>query len=424
MKRLIQSEFSQPQDGLALAEEPLVIHQRSMPTANDKLLVFVHGLGGQRYGEKTTWGRFPELLFADLPDVDIGLYQYRTGAGRFLSAKSVSIDGEARVFADLIRDGLSGYKSIMLVGHSMGGLLCKAMIKVLIDAGMRNALTRICGLMLMATPQLGSLRMPGWLSHWSFDARALHPHNELIQSINRTFEDHVALDEAVATLRKVTIPTWAVEGVGDTWVDPLSSGIGLTSSRRKLVRGSHTSIVKPADRSADAYQWVKERIVRAMGRFKHDVFLAAVMAGHESDAQYRANRKSVLALKRTLEHSNGCNSVFYAGTKIASKDGFDDDALSLNIDLQEMRASRNFILYYPEKVASSVLFEAGWALVLGKPSIYIVRDRDDLPFLLNNSSQAFKEQRVRVFECADEAALVAKVASYGDRLFDYKDDTP
>jgi hypothetical protein len=234
----------------------------------------------------------------------------------------------------------------------------------------------------------------------------------------------VALDEAVATLRKVTIPTWAVEGVGDTWVDPLSSGIGLTSSRRKLVRGSHTSIVKPADRTADAYQWVKERIVRAMGRFKHDVFLAAVMAGHESDAQYRANRESVLALKRTLEQSNGCNSVFYAGTKIASKEGFDDDALSLNIDLQEMRASRNFILYYPEKVASSVLFEAGWALVLGKPSIYIVRDRDDLPFLLNNASQAFKEQRVRVFECADEAALVAKVASYGDRLFDYKDDTP
>lgn len=424
MKRLVQTEFAQPQDGTALGEEPLVIHQRTTPTANDKLLVFVHGLGGQRYGARTTWGKFPEFLFADLPDVDIGLYQYRTGGGRVLSTKSVSIESEARVFADLIRDGLSGYKSIMLVGHSMGGLVCKATIKVLIDARMRNALTRLCGLMLMATPQLGSLRMPGWLSRWSFDARALHPHNDLIQSINRTFEDHVALDEAVATLRKVTIPTWAVEGVSDTWVDPLSSGIGLTSSRRKLVRGSHTSIVKPVDRSADAYEWVKERIVRAMGRFKHDVFLAAVMAGHEGDAQYKVNRESVLALKRTLEQKNGCKSVFYAGTNIASMAGFDDDTLALNVDLQEMRASRNFVLYYPEKIASSVLFEAGWALVLGKPSIYIVRDRDDLPFLLNNASQAFKEQRVRVFECPDEATMVAKIASYGDRLFDYKEDTP
>ena len=424
MKSLVQAQYAYAEDGDELRDEPLVVHQRTPITANDKLVVFVHGLGGRRYGDSGTWGRFPRFLFEDLPDADIGMYRYETGRERFLSTTSVSLDKEARVFADQIRDDLAGYKSIVLVGHSMGGLLCKAAIKVLLDTGMRNAVARICGLMLMATPQLGSLRMPRFLQAFSSDARALAPHGSLITAINQTFEDQVALDESVATLRKVTIPTWAVEGVSDIWVDPLSSGIGLTSSRRRVVRGSHTSIVKPPDKTADAYRWVKDRIVKALLRYKHDVFIAAAMAGHAGDEQYKKSRDAVKALKATLEKENGFRSVFYAGENIDSQKKFDDEALALQTDLATMRASKNFILYYPGSTVTSALFEAGWALVLGKPSIYIVRNRKDLPYLLNNASQAFKEQRVRVFEYPDDETMLTKIAEHRDGLFSYKDALP
>jgi hypothetical protein len=39
-----------------------VIHQRSELTANDRLVIFVHGLGGSRYGRRSTWGEFPRLI--------------------------------------------------------------------------------------------------------------------------------------------------------------------------------------------------------------------------------------------------------------------------------------------------------------------------------------------------------------------------
>ena len=87
-----------------------------------------------------------------------------------------------------------------------------------------------------------------------------------------------------------------------------------------------------------------------------------------------------------------------------------------------MRESKNFILYYPEKIASSVLYEAGWALMLGKPSIYIIRDDKGLPFLLNDAGQAFKERRVRIFKCPDTESMLSEVAGYGDKLFRYADD--
>jgi pimeloyl-ACP methyl ester carboxylesterase len=426
MKRLAAPGFAEPDDAQSFVEEPLVLHQRIEPTGNDKLVIFVHGLGGNRYGIKSTWGNFPRFIFEDLPEVDVGLYQYRTSTGRFAFSKSVSLRDEARVFADLMRDQLSPYKNVVLIGHSMGGLLCKAVIHRLWETGDRDTLARISGLILMATPQLGSLRVPGFLSALSFDARALEAHGELVTQINRTFEDHIALDESINTLRKVTIPTWAVEGVGDQWVDSLSAGIGLASSRRKVVRGSHTSIVKPPDKNADAYGWVRERIRIALHRFTYDVFIAAAMAGHQGDADYQEDRNAVLALIEVLKKDCGFASVFYAGTTLASQAEFDPEILALQLDLRAMRESRNFLLYYPKKIASSVLYEAGWALILGKPSIYITRHDNQgdegLPFLLNEASQAFQERRVRVFKCPDTKTMLKQVAQYGDKLFRYSDD--
>lgn len=417
MERFVGEEYSHPENHTTLLDEPLCIHQRCNPTENKNLILFVHGLEGSRYGANSTWGNFPSFIFEDLPDADIGMYQYRTGTGRLFSSKSVSLNDEARVLADLIRDQLKTYDGIMFVGHSMGGLLCKATIHKLIQRGGLETLARISGLILMATPQLGSLRMPGFLSTFSNDARALKPHGDLVTQINRTFEDHVALDEHDHTLRKTTIPTWAVEGVHDYWVDTLSSSIGLASSRRKVVRGSHTSIVKPRDRDADGYRWVKERIITAFRRFKYDVFVAAAMEGHEGDAEYSKSRKAVLALIDVLENKCGYRPVFYAGKSVATMAEFDPKALALQIDLEAMRRSKNFIMYYPKKLASSTLYEAGWALMLGKPSIYIVNDQGDLPFLLNDAGQAFKDSRVRIFKCGSTKAMLKQVAQYGDKLF-------
>lgn len=423
MKQLTALAYGEPEDAGALSEEPLVVHQRAEPTANTKLVIFVHGLGGSRYGAKSTWGSFPRFIFEDLPDADIGMYQYRTAAGRLRFTKSVSLEDESRVFADLLRNRLAAYGTTVLVGHSMGGLLCKAAIHQLATRGDRNTLARLGGLILMATPQLGSLRVPGFLSFFSSDARALKPHGPLVTQINRTFEDHIALDENIHTLRKTTIPTWAVEGVHDRWVDSLSAGIGLASSRRTVVRGSHTAIVKPADKNADAYGWVRNRIAIALRRFKYDVFVAAAMAGHKGDDKYQENRDAVLQLIEVLKAKCGCPNVFYAGTTIASKQEFDPNALALKLDLDAMRDSRNFIMYYPERIASSVLYEAGWALMLGKPSIYIIRgdtkDDEGLPFLLNDAGQAFDDRRVRIFKSPDTQSMLKHVAQYGDGLFRY-----
>jgi alpha-beta hydrolase superfamily lysophospholipase len=190
--------------------------------------------------------------------LDIGLYEYRTLLANFW--KSVSLSDEAETFADIIRDR-NEYQRIFLIGHSMGGLLCMAALAHLIDSRQQEVLSRIGGLILMATPQIGSQRVATPLSWFSKDFQALKPHSSFVTDLHCTFvNNHVVLDDSRAQADDIVIPTWAVLGTSDHWVDKLSAGLNIPASRKKSVRGSHREIVKPATKTSDAYEYVRDRI--------------------------------------------------------------------------------------------------------------------------------------------------------------------
>lgn len=255
MKFFDQSEFSIPDSAKKFGDQPLIVH-RHKDRGNRNLVVFVHGLAGRRYG---TWGSFPEFVFEEFPHVDVGLYEYRTAFRRLLFWKSIELEDEAEIFASDLRDD-STYDSILLIGHSMGGLLCKAAAKHLIDSNQLPTLERVNGLILMAVPQAGSqlvLPLMQWLSS---DFRALKPHGKLVTRLNQTFLDHVSIGETPDS-EKLHIPTWAVKGASDLAVDRLSAGLNLPSSRIKPVHGSHTSFVKPQTKDEPGYEYVRDRLV-------------------------------------------------------------------------------------------------------------------------------------------------------------------
>lgn len=413
MKVWRQETFQVPADVGEHKAESLVVHQQARTPDAENLVLFVHGLGGSRYG---TWKEFPRFVFEDFPDVDVGLYQFTSAIGRWRFWQSIDLDKEAQSFAGLLRDRLAHYKQITLVGHSMGGLLCKAAIHYLVTESDSETTERISGLILMATPQLGSRWVPPLLGRLTADGRALRVHGRLMTDVQVTFANKVAIDEGVQTRRKITIPTWAVLADNDFWVDPLSARIGLTSERVLPVRGLHTSIVKPKDKNADAYVFVKSAIAKSFNRYEFDVFVAAPMAAFGSDADYQANRAGVLQLLETLGRC-GFKSLFYAGKQFSTMKTFDPHALALNDDILALRQSRYFLLYYPHRIASSVIFEAGWALILGKPTVYVVHDDKDLPFLMKEASQAFDTRQVRILECPTIDDAIATLEKYGPKLF-------
>jgi phosphoserine phosphatase/pimeloyl-ACP methyl ester carboxylesterase len=258
MKLVVQTTFAEIEDpGL---DQPLCIHQRTAPTHNHALVIFVHGLGGSRYG---TWGSFPRFVYEDNSNLDVGMYSYRTFFQRLRLTRSIELRDEAGVFADIVRDLTTQtppYKIIVLIGHSMGGLLCKALIWRLLTSHQENLLASIRGLILMATPQLGSLALPRFLWDLTADARALRPHGDLIAEITKTFDNYLSprIDQPLPD--RATIPTFVVVAASDQWVDRLSAGLAIPAAQSKTVIGSHTSIVKPRSKESDAYQFVLAKI--------------------------------------------------------------------------------------------------------------------------------------------------------------------
>jgi pimeloyl-ACP methyl ester carboxylesterase len=255
LKKLQQAKYHAPEDHHEFDGYPLVIHARPGRTAPN-LVLLIHGLTGHRY---SYWEKLPQFLMEDLPHADVGLYYYRTAWRRFGIFTSIDLEDEARVLADELRR-LKLYSAITLVGHSMGGILAKAAIASLISRNFMQPLKKISGLVLLASPQLGSLRVPGWVRWISRDGRALYPHGRLLRDIDVAFSTRLNLDQSANPGDKYSIPAWAVLGAEDFWVDALSAGIGIPEAQKHTVRAKHGGVKDPTERNNDAYVVIRDAL--------------------------------------------------------------------------------------------------------------------------------------------------------------------
>jgi pimeloyl-ACP methyl ester carboxylesterase len=262
MIRLREDSFAEPDPSRKHEYDghPIVIHARSERNATE-LVLLVHGLTGHRYGY---WGKLPQFLLEDLPRADVGLYFYRTAWRRIGLMRSIDLEEEARVLACALRE-LWFYRSITIVAHSMGGILSKATVAELLNIQDSRTLQRVRGLILMACPQLGSLRVPRILRFLSRDGRALLPHNRTIQRIDQVFSSRLAVDQTADPQDRHCLPTFAIIAAEDFWVDALSAGIGIPERQKHTVRAEHSTIVRPEDKNVDSYAFLRNCLDTSIG---------------------------------------------------------------------------------------------------------------------------------------------------------------
>jgi pimeloyl-ACP methyl ester carboxylesterase len=123
------------------------------PQKHVDTVVFVHGILGDYI---TTWGQFPRLLSEDedLPELDILLWGYRSG----IFGRNHDLHLEGGHLATALESLIQPRSEIVLVGHSMGGLI---ILKCLVDrmkAGFAQGLPcrSVMWISLFATPLSGA----------------------------------------------------------------------------------------------------------------------------------------------------------------------------------------------------------------------------------------------------------------------------
>jgi hypothetical protein len=150
----------------------------------------------------------------------------------------------------------------------------------------------------------------------------------------------------------------------------------------------------------------------------YDLFIATPMSAL-GEAKYAAGRAGIISLMEQLTSAHDFGRMYFAGETITEAEAFTGEADALRRDLQALRSSRLFVLVYPYKIVTSALVEAGYALALRLPSLLLVRERNDLPFLLHSAQRMRGDQLLPTIwiETFGELPEVArKIAEFRDRV--------
>lgn len=194
-----------------------------------------------------------------------------------------------------------------------------------------------------------------------------------------------------------------LEGAIKDLADPLGSFNGVTFDKGgvgALFKSINESLPKPLTKTAlgasvEAVWPGLQKAAQAallLDRPPVDVFLSVPMAAFTSDDEYRSFRAEAMKVLKALRERCGV-TAFCAIEKIEALKQFDTYGTSAIEDIRMLERSANFVMLYPRRLATSALFEAGYALARGMPCRFFVRDQSvdehKLPFLMRRLPEAF-----------------------------------
>jgi hypothetical protein len=131
--------------------------------------------------------------------------------------------------------------------------------------------------------------------------------------------------------------------------------------------------------------------------FYYDIFLSFAIAGNEDKEQRDYIEEKVSQLDDLFKKC-GYPSIFNASKYFNYKHEKQDPAEAAKEDFAGIENSKNFVLFYPDKVPSSALMELGYALRDKRNILIISRNQHSLPFLARGMAEVNENVRTIYFE--------------------------
>ncbi len=259
-----------------------VLHKISTSVGRDRAadVIFLHGLGGDAFStwrfendQSTSW---PHWLAEEFPDVGIWSLEYAAsptkrarGFRKFISGNrdaghAMPLPDRAREVVDLMVQHQLGRRPLLLIGHSLGGLLAKQILRRASDETRDDhhcILTNTKAVLFLGTPHQGaSLASIADRFRAIFGPTAsmedLKAHDPHLRDLYDWYRNHS---------QRVSIETFTYfetrEYDGFTIVDASSSHPGVGPDPIGLDE-DHISLAKPRDRYQNVVNKARELVMR------------------------------------------------------------------------------------------------------------------------------------------------------------------
>lgn len=238
------------------------------------IAIFLHGLGGDLYGTwrlgddpKSFW---PRWLGEDIESVAVYLLGYEAPISRWRGVAMHLPDRAMNLLARLLSERELQHGKIILIGHSLGGLVIKQLMRTANSEAQHRIkaaefVTRIEKVVFLATPHAGSgLATLGdrlrFLVRPSAATACLVRNDPHLRDLNNWYRNWAHANGIPHLILTETKPMRVLGMV----VKPDSSDLGLPGSTPVPVDADHWTVCKPANRTSDIYVNVRAFIERAI----------------------------------------------------------------------------------------------------------------------------------------------------------------
>ena len=287
-------------------------------------VLLVHGLGGYHYdtwrcsadkpwdADETFW---PLWLVRDFGTLAVYVVGYDAPVSRWRGTAMHLTDQARSILARLVVEPALARGPLIFIGHSLGGLIIKQLLRTAdsmarYDARARDLIERVGKVAFLGTPHSGA-GLANWgdrlriLARPSAATASLVRNDPNLRDLNNWYRDW-ANDRGIAHLILTESKSATILGM---IVPPDSADPGLANVRPVAIDADHKGICKPADRTNDIYLLVRDFITRPVERPKPlsdevvDKLLVALDArGVTALAEgARVERRTILELARRLK---------------------------------------------------------------------------------------------------------------------------
>lgn len=130
---------------------------------------------------------------------------------------------------------------------------------------------------------------------------------------------------------------------------------------------------------------------------EYSIFLSFAIAGNKN-AQQRIKINEQINIIESTFKSLGYSQIFNASHYFSTDHDYQPPDVAAKADFAAIENSKNFVFFYPEKVASSVLVELGYALRDGANVIMLTKNQQNLPFLVRELAQINENVNLIIFK--------------------------
>ncbi|MCP5426441.1 MAG: hypothetical protein H6970_15460 [Gammaproteobacteria bacterium] len=229
-------------------------------------IIFVHGLDGDA---RTTWrpkdnpqAFWPAWLAEEIPQIGVWSLGYAVSSSAWKGQTMPLADRATNSLDILELDGI-GRRPVVFIGHSLGGLLIKQMLRHACDYGnpaWQTIATQTKAIVFLSTPHSGAdlaswIKYIGGLLRTTITVEELEAHHPRLRELNLWYRNYVADSNIKTVVYCESEPVAGLRVVNETTADP-----GIAGVIPIPVPEDHVSICKPASKDSQIYRRVRQLV--------------------------------------------------------------------------------------------------------------------------------------------------------------------